>query len=347
MVTDKPFLIAPEAASPNYAGRLRRAVSARRDGGASFGQALENQRAVVDTAVDQSRNSVPAAVAPAAREGGGSEKRPAGLSLERWEENARDARQPGPALRRAGGMALDQRSLALLQNLERQGGAPGSRASRAVKKMTEGSAPAGGLSARYESGSQGAAAIGYDRNGGTSYGSYQISSRQGTFGSFLNFLDGREPALAERLRKAGPADTGGTRGAVPTEWKAIAAEQPERFQALQEEFIRHSHYDPALEGVRDILGVKELSPVMGEVLWSTAVQHGPAGARRLFGRAAAEIAASGGDPGDEATLIDTVYTLRKGQFASSTPGVQAAVRRRFDDERRQALAMLGRGNILA
>ena len=342
MITNKPFLIAPEASSPDYAGRLRRALSARGDGGASFDRALETQRAVVDTAADQRRNSVPAADR-AEEAGRGDAEKKVGLPLERWERNARDARQPGPALRNTGGMALDRRSLALLQSLEHRGEAR----SRAVKKTTGGEAPQGRLSARYESGSRGAAAVGYDRNGGTSYGTYQISSRQGTFARFLAFLDGEEPALADRLRRAGPADTGGTRGAVPTEWKAIAAEQPERFEALQEAFIRDSHYDPALQGVREALGLDDLSPALQEVLWSTAVQHGPTGARRLFGRAAAEIAASGGDPRDEAALIDAVYTLRKGQFASSTPGVRDAVHSRFDDERRQALAMLREGSVTA
>ena len=342
MITNKPFLIAPEASSPDYAGRLRRALSARGDGGASFDRALETQRAVVDTAADQRRNSVPDADR-AEDAGRGDAEKKVGLPLERWERNARDARQPGPALRNTGGMALDRRSLALLQSLEHRGEAR----SRAVKKTTGGEAPQGRLSARYESGSRGAAAVGYDRNGGTSYGTYQISSRQGTFARFLAFLDGEEPALADRLRRAGPADTGGTRGAVPTEWKAIAAEQPERFEALQEAFIRDSHYDPALQGVREALGLDDLSPALQEVLWSTAVQHGPTGARRLFGRAAAEIAASGGDPRDEAALIDAVYTLRKGQFASSTPGVRAAVHSRFDDERRQALAMLREGSVTA
>lgn len=210
MITNKPFLIAPEASSPDYAGRLRRALSVRGDGGASFDRALETQRAVVDTAADQRRNSVPAADR-AEDAGRGDAEKKVGLPLERWERNARDARQPGPALRNTGGMALDRRSLALLQSLEHRGEAR----SRAVKKTTGGEAPQGRLSARYESGSRGAAAVGYDRNGGTSYGTYQISSRQGTFARFLAFLDGEEPALADRLRRAGPADTGGTRGPFP------------------------------------------------------------------------------------------------------------------------------------
>lgn len=353
MVTNKPLFIAPEVSSPDYAGRVRRMLSARADRGASFGQELENQREAVESAVDQRRNSVPAVptafgslAAAGKKPESASEdttEKKAGLSLKRRESNAHDARQPGLPLRNTGGIALDQRSLTLLQSMDtRKTSRP-----RTVKKTADETIPLGRLSARHESGSEGTAAVGYDRNGGTSYGTYQISSRQGTFASFLSFLDGQEPALAERLRRAGPANTGGTRGAVPKEWKAIAAEQPERFEALQEAFIRDSHYKPALRGVRETLGVQEISPALQEVLWSTAVQHGPTGAKRLFGRAAAEIAASGGDPRDEAALIDTVYTLRKGQFASSTPGVRAAVRSRFDDERRQALAMLREGGTVA
>lgn len=347
MVTDKPFMIAPEVASPDYAGRLRRTFAARRGDGGGFGQALETQQAAVRPAEDPRRNSVSTAPDAPTRETvkeAGAEKLRAGLPLERRERAAQDASLAGLTFRREGGMALDRRSLSLLEALGNRGG----ERTRTVKKTTGSDAvPRGRLSARYESGAQGAAAIGYDRNGGTSYGTYQISSRQGTFNRFLDFLDGKEPALAERLRKAGPADTGGTRGGVPTEWKAIAAEQPERFEALQEEFIRDSHYAPALEDVRGVLGVEDLSPALQEVLWSTAVQHGPTGAKRLFSRAAAEIAASGGDPRDEAALIDSVYSLRKGQFASSTPGVRAAVSHRFDDERRQALAMVRKTAVLA
>ncbi|MCH5277696.1 MAG: hypothetical protein J1E80_07675 [Desulfovibrionaceae bacterium] len=349
MFTDKPLFIAPEVSSPDYAGRVRRMLSARADRGGSFSQALESQTEALNAAEEQRRNSVPAVSAARAvtgkipQRGGDDAERRAGLSLKRWEGNAHDARQPGIALRHAGGMALDQRSLSVLQTRDTRKSSP----ARTVKKATDDAGPQGRLSARYESGSEGAAAIGYDRNGGTSYGTYQISSRQGTFASFLKFLGEREPAMAERLRRAGPPNTGSTRGGVPKVWKAIAEEQPERFEALQAEFIRDSHYNPALRGVRKALGVEELSPALQEVLWSTAVQHGPTGARRLFGRAAAEIAASGGDPRDEAALIDTVYTLRKGQFASSSPGVRAAVRSRFDDERRQALAMLRGDTALA
>ena len=51
----------------------------------------------------------------------------------------------------------------------------------------------GALSAQFESGKQGVSAIGYDKNGGTSYGAYQIASRPGTMDQFISFLNGKEP----------------------------------------------------------------------------------------------------------------------------------------------------------
>ena len=206
----------------------------------------------------------------------------------------------------------------------------------------------GTLSARFESGGDGIAAIGYDRVGGTSYGKYQIASRVGSMTTFLNFLDDAAPDISERLRKAGPANTGGRKGGMPTEWRKIAAEQPERFEALQEAFIHESHYKPALESIvqRTGLEMDKLSPAMSEVIWSTAVQHGPAGAARIFERADG---ASGkaSQPDYERKLISNVYKIRAGQFGSSSSQVQAAVRNRFREERSLALNMLNDSQGLA
>lgn len=199
----------------------------------------------------------------------------------------------------------------------------------------------GGLSAQFESGSDGIAAIGYDRTGGTSYGKYQIASRVGSMTAFLNFLDEEAPDIAERLRSAGPANTGSRKGAMPEEWRAIAAEQPDRFGSLQENFILESHYKPALESIGENtrLDVGRLSRAMREVIWSTAVQHGPAGAARLFGKA--DDMSGAADSGYEKRLIRNLYALRAGQFGSSDAGVRAAVGNRFKKEEVLALNMLG------
>lgn len=199
----------------------------------------------------------------------------------------------------------------------------------------------GKLSARFESGGDGIAAIGYDSTGGTSYGKYQIASKVGSMKNFLNFLDSEAPDLAKRLRKAGPANTGGRKGAMPNEWRAIASEQPERFEKLQESFIHQSHYKPALEAIEQRTGVdsRKLSTAMREVIWSTAVQHGPAGATRIFERAN-ELSGKATDASYERKLISNVYNLRSGQFGSSSRQVREAVQNRFKQEKQLALNML-------
>lgn len=206
----------------------------------------------------------------------------------------------------------------------------------------------GKLAARFESGAAGIAAIGYDRNGGTSYGKYQIASRVGSMDSFLKFLDTAAPDIAKSLRGAGPANTGSRRGAMPDMWRKIAAEQPDRFEALQEKFIYDSHYKPALEGIlaKTSLTESQLSGAMQEVLWSTAVQHGPAGAVRIFSRAARHLGDTAGKNFDT-RLISNIYDIRAQQFGSSTEQVQNSVRNRMRQEKQLALNMLKAQNSVA
>jgi hypothetical protein len=207
----------------------------------------------------------------------------------------------------------------------------------------------GELSAMFESGRAGSAAIGYDRQGGTSYGKYQISSSAGTMDRFLGFLEGREPDLAARLRAAGPANTGGRRGGMPHEWRRVAAEFPERFEALQDEFLMNTNYRPALQSILEETRVNlgERSPAVREVLWSTAVQHGAAGAASIFSRAIRRVGGaetSGGGKQAEQDfdkqLIEAVYDRRKRNFGSSTRAVRNAVKSRLTREESMAISLL-------
>ncbi len=199
----------------------------------------------------------------------------------------------------------------------------------------------GSLAAQFESGSAGISAIGYDSVGGTSYGKFQIASRVGSMNNFLKFLDTEAPDISARLRAAGPANTGSRRGKMPEAWQKIAADQPERFEALQEKFIHDSHYAPALDALTKAAGINpdQLSPAMQEVLWSTAVQHGPAGAARIFNRAVSRNNNLENTQA-ERKVIDTVYAIRAEQFGSSTEEVRASVRNRLKQEKALALAML-------
>ncbi|MDE5832414.1 MAG: hypothetical protein K2H64_05440 [Desulfovibrio sp.] len=215
------------------------------------------------------------------------------------------------------------------------------RATSSRKRQNVDSSGLGKLSAKFESGSDGIAAIGYDSTGGTSYGKYQIASKVGSMKSFLAFLDNEAPDLASRLRKAGPANTGSRRGAMPNEWRAIAKEQPERFERLQEAYISETHYKPALSAIAENTGIdaSNLSAAMREVIWSTAVQHGPAGAARIFAKADS-MSGAAKEASYERKMITNVYNVRAGQFGSSTQQVRDAVRGRFREERQMALSML-------
>ena len=205
----------------------------------------------------------------------------------------------------------------------------------------------GELSARFESGGEGVGAIGYDRVGGTSYGKYQLASKPGTMDDFLAYLDEHKPEWGQRLRDAGPADTGSRSGGMPVEWKAIAAENPAEFEKLQHDFIAGQTYGPAREMIlrRTGLDFDNAPPALQEVLWSTAVQHGPTGAANIFNKVIDRFVGNGRDEDFNAMLIKGVYETRKGQFGSSTARVQRSVANRMDDEKQLALSMLDKMSL--
>ena len=211
--------------------------------------------------------------------------------------------------------------------------------------------PMGKLAARFESGSEGIAAIGYDRHGGTSYGKFQISSRAGTMRRFVEYLQTEAPDLAEKLQKAGPMNTGGKRGKMPEVWKQIAEETPDRFEDLQDKFIRASHFEPAMRAIAQNTGMDmdNMPAAFQEVILSTAVQHGPNGASRIISRALNQVGQTRLDPDrNEPTslakaqenVIRRVYANRSGQFQSSTETVQTAVKNRLKQEMTMAISML-------
>ncbi len=166
---------------------------------------------------------------------------------------------------------------------------------------------------------------------------------------FLSYLKEKAPDLASRLAAAGPANTGGRSGRMPAVWRQIAQEQPERFENLQTDFIRVSHFEPAMDAITDNTGVafEKMPTALQEVLFSTAVQHGPAGAARIVSRAVSRVGAGklAQNAGMESftragrDLIKQIYAIRAGQFGSSTQRLQAAVQHRLTSEMHEALDM--------
>ncbi len=128
---------------------------------------------------------------------------------------------------------------------------------------------------------------------------------------------------------------------MPSEWRKIAAEDPERFEALQDAFILQTSYEPAQQAILDKtnIDVERLNPVLREVLWSTSVQHGANGAARIFAKAMSRLGEKSLQAFDQ-DLIEEVYKVRQQNFASSSSRSRQAVRNRLLQEQKQAMQML-------
>lgn len=195
-----------------------------------------------------------------------------------------------------------------------------------------GSGDLGSLSAQFESGSKGSDAVGYDSTGGTSYGKYQIATRTGTMDKFMEYAKQNNPALYERLKAAGPADSGKD-GKFAQEWKASVADGT--MGTAEHDFIKKTHFDPAFQNI-DNKGLRDQvsgSKALQDVLWSTSVQHGADGGAGIANRAYK-------DGMTKEDFVNATYDERAKRFGSSTPEVQAAVKARLESEKAQAQARL-------
>lgn len=202
----------------------------------------------------------------------------------------------------------------------------------------------GDLSSRYETGGRGPGTVsgGQGDAGGVSYGSYQLASRRGRP---AEFLANEGAPWAERFAGQTPGSA-----AFSATWRAIAREQPQAFHAAQHDYIQRTHYAPLAEGVqrRTGLDADTHSAALRDVLWSTAVQHGPGS--RIIDTAIGQVDArmERSDPGYDRALIQAIYAERgrrdaDGQlhhFRSNSAAVQAGVAQRFIDEQADALRML-------
>jgi len=216
-----------------------------------------------------------------------------------------------------------------------------------IGKATETVKPElGKLSSKFETGGRKSSAgiVGWDKKGGTSYGTYQIAAGVGSMAAFLKFAKAKgETDIVSRLKASGPADTGGKTGPFVDEWKKIASEKGQSFEQLQHDFIEETQYKPAVSSLlkQTKYDVQKQSPAIKDVFFSTVVQHGPGGANDIFKTAIKE---SGGNDADPEKIISNVYKLRATKFSGSSQAVQESVRKRFIQEEKDALEMQRKPN---
>lgn len=201
----------------------------------------------------------------------------------------------------------------------------------------------GALSERYESGGRGPGTVssGVGDPGGVSYGLYQLASKTGTVGAFLEH-EGR-PWLAELSPAPGsPAFTAA--------WKAIAAREPERFAAAQHAFIERTHYRSAVDKVRTLTGLDldAQAQAVRDATWSVAVQHGRAADILADAIRLADARATRAGAGYDEALVRSIYAARTAYvrklLVAASGGTASTFRTliesRYPDEMARALAML-------
>jgi len=205
----------------------------------------------------------------------------------------------------------------------------------------------GALSAKYETGGRGPGTVstGAGDAGGVSYGSSQMTSRNG--GTVARFIAQPDFPWREALQNLTPGSS-----AFTAAWKEIAATQAAEFQAAQHFYIKKTHFDPLVELIKseESLDVTTSSHALQDVVWSTAVQHGPNTpvVRRALGTLRSSGALDLAAPDFDRKLIKAIYAERGRKdtqgslvyFARNSMAVQQGVAKRFIDEERDALQML-------
>ena len=210
----------------------------------------------------------------------------------------------------------------------------------------------GSISEQYESNGN-VGAIGKDRVGGYSYGSYQIAAKVGTMKKFLTFLQTKENGYTDFY--TGLEAAGGNDGAkagsnsFKNKWKeyATSTQDGDRFKQAQHDFIQRTHHDIAVKKFKEATGIDICdgthSNGIQDAFWSTAVQHGPG--TSVFKRALERTGKTATTVTD-AELIAAIYDERGKlrsdgnlhYFRNSTSGVQTSVKNRFVSEKSLALA---------
>ena len=184
----------------------------------------------------------------------------------------------------------------------------------------------------FESGKGGAGTVstGKGDHGGASYGTYQLSSSQGTLNSFLK--DSKYGAQFAGLKPGSPE--------FNAKWKDVAKNDPS-FGDQQHDFIKRTHYDKAMQSLAK--GGVDLSgkgAAVQDAVWSSSVQFGPGGGSSLIKKAlkGADVASM-----SDADIVSAVqdYKLKNNDtlFKSSDAKNRAGTASRATAEKARLVAL--------
>lgn len=183
-----------------------------------------------------------------------------------------------------------------------------------------------------------------DKTGGCSYGTYQIETKKGTMKDYLRYLNHHDTyqPFHNSLQQVGGYDAAlsGTAD-FKSAWKELSKNKD--FLQSQHDFIVDKKLTPALKRISDIKGLDldNRSPVIRDVLYSTATQHGDGGAAHVMHRRFGTNTDISSLSDEE--LIKQIYDERSDvdyHFRGSTQNMKNGVKLRFQKEKLRALELL-------
>jgi hypothetical protein len=209
----------------------------------------------------------------------------------------------------------------------------------------------GDLSQKYETAGRGSTTIsgGTGDAGGVSYGTYQMTSKPngGTVARFVAQTDFPWRVDFTDLTPGSPK--------FSAKWKDLANRFPDNFREAEHEYIKRTHFDPLCRKIKvdDDVDIAHCSHALQDVIWSTAVQHGPKATivHLAFERMRTAGTFNPSAPNFDRNAIQAIYAERGRKdangvlvhFSRNSPAVQQGVARRFVAELADALKMLDAG----
>jgi hypothetical protein len=188
----------------------------------------------------------------------------------------------------------------------------------------------GQTSKSFESGKGGAGTVSTGKGdfGGASYGTYQLSSKQGTLQNFL-----KASGYGSQFEGLGP----GTQ-AFNQRWKYVAQNDP-RFGSAQHDFIKQTHFDPQVARLKQAgIDISGRGKAVQDAVWSTSVQFGGNTAlieKALQGKDSAKLS----DADFVSALQDYKIANNDRLFSKSSGKVRVGTLNRARNEKTQLLSL--------
>lgn len=208
----------------------------------------------------------------------------------------------------------------------------------------------GQTSEKYESGGRGPGTINdYSGRaagdlGGASYGTYQLASYLPTdMSNGRKRPSGANSPVIQFVRNSRFKDTfkdltPGT-AAFDSKWKEVASSRADEFKKDQHDYVENNYYKVMIAGLqRQGLDLSKFGPAVQDLVWSTAVQLGPAKTSIFLEPLKGKSALTDKD------IVELVSAYKianvNNWFTSSSADIKAGVKNRWESERTALLKLI-------